>query len=91
MLLNYNELLQFHRYRLRLSQVAMADFLGVPLRTYWGWEAGINTPRQIAQRGVFALLDSLASERLVISVRMRSGRKPRKQEPAVTAVEGDLV
>jgi transcriptional regulator with XRE-family HTH domain len=80
MLTNFKELLQFHRYRLGLSQAAIADFLGVPLRTYWGWEAGVSTPTKITQRGVFALLEALEGVRPVVKVRMRSGRKRRKEE-----------
>ena len=88
--LTFSDSLYFYRLRLGLSQAAMAELLEVPLRTFWGWSAGENTPTQITQRGVLGLLQRLASERPTLRVRMRPGRKPRKQLPTDMAPAGSL-
>jgi DNA-binding XRE family transcriptional regulator len=88
--LTFSDSLYFYRLRLGLSQAAMAELLEVPLRTFWAWSAGENTPTQITQSGVLALLGDLASQRPTVRVRMKVGHKVRKQVPTEIASAGSL-
>lgn len=88
--LTFSDSLYFYRLRLGLSQAAMAGLLEVPLRTFWAWSAGENTPSQITQRCVLALLEKLASEMPTVRVRLSAGRKLQKQLPTQMAPAGSL-
>jgi hypothetical protein len=90
MKLTFSELLYFNRSRLGFSQAAVSKMFEVPLRTLWAWEAGVNAPHPLTQRVVIAVLESLRTERPVVNVRMRPGRKPRKQLPSEMAPAGRL-
>jgi DNA-binding XRE family transcriptional regulator len=85
--LTFADLLRSHRSRLDLSQAQTASLLGIPLRTFWAWENGVNTPNRMTQRVAVATLENVKTD--FLPTKTKRGR-PVNREVIVLNAEDTL-
>ena len=79
--LTFPQLLKFHRFRLDITQSAVASLLQTPLRTYQSWELGNNAPNKITQQVAVATLEGLRTN--FLPTKAKEGRPSANREVIV--------